>query len=573
MKKSRILSLILAIVLVFSVVTTTAHAALGADDKAGLLDGYKELVTYDGKDWSTGSFSDSVLTPGYNRQGGNDKNINYSTTEGRNYVIAVDHFSGDYYLNINLSSSYINASTVANENTYANAYKLFTEYAGKSFAVTADFKLNALLADESDSLYTRHHILSQVLTTWTVPNTANPSSSTAFFTKFTGVNNATGEIVYYKVGTDGDNADNVVKTGIYLTTDEYKTVTTIADPMLNSYSVYVDGVYVGSGTMMSQTYINRIARDSGGDINNRGEIDVTDLTTEEANAKRLANYTPFTFRFFQEAGLTYKADNLGVYVSEKSTVKGHSLTIDGGTLGLNYFLDLDAEVLADTNATVRFTTPRGTQETLVKDVVAETDGSYKFTAKVSSVEMASAIKMEIVSGERVYRIYKNGTASAAYEYSVKEYADQVIAGEYAEAMKNVAKAMLNYGAAAQVYFGFNTEKLASENYTEALAQVTSNDISAVAITGTAPTGTKAALILDSDTSIVIYNAQGEKIGDKTGINSKNLDAPYEITCEGGTVTVSVLAIGEKVLESGTASAEYKNLVKALKLFSDASKAV
>ena len=187
--------------------------------------------------------------------------------------------------------------------------------------------------------------------------------------------------------------------------------------------------------------------------------------------------------------------------------------------------------------------------------------------------MASAIKMEIVSGESVYNIYKNGTASKSYEYTVKEYAEAVIAGEFAEAVKNVAKAMLNYGAAAQVYFGYNTEKLASDNYAEAIAQVTSNDISAVTITGTAPAGTKASLVLDSNTSIVIYNAQGEKIGEQTGINSKNLDAPYEITCEGGTVTVSVLAIGEKVLESGTASAEYKNLVKALKLFSDASKAV
>ena len=188
--------------------------------------------------------------------------------------------------------------------------------------------------------------------------------------------------------------------------------------------------------------------------------------------------------------------------------------------------------------------------------------------------MASAIKMEIVSGEKVYNIYKNGTASASSEYTVKEYAEAVIAGNNTEAEKNVAKAMLNYGAAAQVYFGYNTEKLASANYTEALAQVTSNDISAVTITGTAPAGTKAALILDSNTSIVIYNAQGEKIGEQTDINSKNLDTMYEIACQGGVnVKVSVLAVGEKVLESGTASADYKNLVKALKLFSDASKAI
>ena len=84
----------------------------------------------------------------------------------------------------------------------------------------------------------------------------------------------------------------------------------------------------------------------------------------------------------------------------------------------------------------------------------------------------------------------------------------------------------------------------------------------------------AKLVLDTTTSIVIYDGEGNKIGEKTGINSLNLDTAYEIDCgASGKVTVSVLAIGEKVLASGTASAEYKALIKALKLFSDASKAL
>jgi hypothetical protein len=179
--------------------------------------------------------------------------------------------------------------------------------------------------------------------------------------------------------------------------------------------------------------------------------------------------------------------------------------------------------------------------------------------------------MEIVSGESVYNIYKNGTASEAYEYSVKDYAEKLLTNA---TYGNIAKAMLNYGAAAQTYFGFDTANLANANcaYTTELNAVTTTG-SAVTITGTAPAGTKAALILDSNTTIVIYNAQGEKIGEKTGINSLSLDTEYTVACGDKEVKVSVLAIGEVVLASGTASENYKNLVKALKLFSDASKAL
>ena len=45
------------------------------------------------------------------------------------------------------------------------------------------------------------------------------------------------------------------------------------------------------------------------------------------------------------------------------------------------------------------------------------------------------------------------------------------------------------------------------------------------------TVTKAALVLDSDITIVIYNADGEKIGEEKGITSLNLDKSYTITFE------------------------------------------
>ena len=253
-----------------------------------------------------------------------------------------------------------------------------------------------------------------------------------------------------------------------------------------------------------------------------------------------------------------------------NTVEGCDLTVKGGTLGLNYYLNLPGVVLADENAKVVFTTPRGVQEVAVKGAVAGISDLYKFTANVSSVEMASDITMEIKSGETVYSIYKNGVASDAYTYSVKDYAEKLISDA---TYGKIAKAMLNYGAYAQAYFKFDTENLANANcgYTTELSAV-NNDVSNVSITGDAPAGTKAALVLDSNTSIVIYDKDGNKIGEKKGINSLQLDTEYTIELTGGTnVKVSVLAIGEKVLESDATSQSYKDLIKTLKLFSDASK--
>ena len=275
----------------------------------------------------------------------------------------------------------------------------------------------------------------------------------------------------------------------------------------------------------------------------------------------------------QESVGLYLADSAALEaVNSANTVEGYDLTINNGVLGLNYYLNLPGVVLADENAKVVFTTPRGeVQEKLVKDVAAETNGTYKFTANVSSVEMAKDITMQIKSGETVYSIYKNGVASDAYTYSVKEYADAVIASdETSESDKTLVTIMLNYGTYAQKYFDYDAQNLPIAEPSVSL--ITDNDISAVTIAGTAPQGTKAALVLDSDITIVIYDKDGNKIGEKKGINSLQLDTEYTIELTGGTnVKVSVLAIGEKVLESNATSDNYKNLIKALKLFADASK--
>ena len=65
---------------------------------------------------------------------------------------------------------------------------------------------------------------------------------------------------------------------------------------------------------------------------------------------------------------------------------------------------------------------------------------------------------ENVSVEVIY----NGKSSPRANYTVKYYVEKVLANaNEADATKNAARALLNYGAYSQVYFGNNTESVSS----------------------------------------------------------------------------------------------------------------
>ena len=88
-------------------------------------------------------------------------------------------------------------------------------------------------------------------------------------------------------------------------------------------------------------------------------------------------------------------------------------------------------------------------------------------------------------GDEIYfRIYaKLADGSYVYSrmvnYSAKTYAYSVVNGNYAERLKTLVVSMLNYGAAAQTYFGYKTDALVNANLTaeqQALAKGYSADM-------------------------------------------------------------------------------------------------
>ena len=172
-----------------------------------------------------------------------------------------------------------------------------------------------------------------------------------------------------------------------------------------------------------------------------------------------------------------KCDSCGAIIDGiGAKLAGYSLSLTGN-IGVNFYMELSDDIVKDDSAYMKFTLPNGTTskvyvsgthedgstattDTTVKDGVTY----YVFTCEVAAKEMTSDIKAQMIgnNGEKTGKVYT---------YTVKEYADYILSHTSAEesdiskATIQLVKGMLNYGGAAQKYFGYKTDKLASDGLT------------------------------------------------------------------------------------------------------------
>ncbi len=152
--------------------------------------------------------------------------------------------------------------------------------------------------------------------------------------------------------------------------------------------------------------------------------------------------------------LVFTTNHFSVYVVAVPVAEatGYSLTLTGN-IGVNFFMNLSSVALADETAEVVFTYADKRVEVPVSEGVSTANG-YKFTCQVPAKDMATEITCKVVTSTQ---------ESEAFTYSVKEYAEMIHqnSDEY-WSEEYLVKYMLNYGAAAQVYFGYNTDNLAND---------------------------------------------------------------------------------------------------------------
>ena len=122
-----------------------------------------------------------------------------------------------------------------------------------------------------------------------------------------------------------------------------------------------------------------------------------------------------------------------------NVLEGWSITL-GDNIGVKFHLNS-----ADYTVT---TTVNGAE-------VTPTISGNVVTVNVAAAQMNDTIVLTVKSGEEVVH---------TGEYSVRQYAETILSGEYDGYVKDMVKEMLNYGAAAQTYFDYNADNLANAGY-------------------------------------------------------------------------------------------------------------
>ncbi len=123
--------------------------------------------------------------------------------------------------------------------------------------------------------------------------------------------------------------------------------------------------------------------------------------------------------------------------------------VDRWNLVLEDDLKVNFYINADASAQIAVTIDGVTTTYNAADLSVSDDGKYIITLNLAAAQMTDDITVQVV-----------GSDSEAKTYTVRQYADVVLADSNYSAYHSLIKEMLNYGAAAQMLFDYNTNKLA-----------------------------------------------------------------------------------------------------------------
>lgn len=252
-----------------------------------------------------------------------------------------------------------------------------------------------------------------------------------------------------------------------------------------------------------------------------------------------------------------------------ATLAGYTISLSGN-IGVNFYMELSDTILNDNGAYMQFTLPNRTTKTVkvadVKDSAKDANGKkfYIFPCEVAAKEMTDEITAQMFDG--------SGKGGAIYTYTVKEYADYIIKHptEFANSEKTVAlvKAMLNYGAASQLYFKHNPGNLANEDLTSAektLTEIISATLSTYVSSytmNTKYTGSTAyygsSLVLKSGTDIKHYFTHDTSIGIDKYTCTDSGGNSYDVAVSGSYIYIRVPNIPAHKLGEALTLTLYEN---------------
>ena len=207
------------------------------------------------------------------------------------------------------------------------------------------------------------------------------------------------------------------------------------------------------------------------------------------------------------------------------TVYGYQVAIKGN-FDLKYYIDLSKEAANDTDAYIEFKVGDRIQKVKQRET---SNGHYVYTCEVPVAQIGDKVTATLYYKDKSYALTK---------YSVKDYLNTIVQNkdkkeEYGKAA-DIASAILNYGARAQLYFGYKTDALVNSALPDAeikkvdsiLAQDIKNAITNEESGNLENNDFKYygdSLVCKSDTGMKLY------FENKNSLSLKEIDKKYDIS--------------------------------------------
>ena len=316
----------------------------------------------------------------------------------------------------------------------------------------------------------------------------------------------------------------------------------------------------------------------------------TDGGTEQTLTLTKVNDSTYTF-IMPEADVTVDAG-----FNKKYELYGMSMSLDGD-IGVKLYMIIDERIVNDSSAYMQITLPNVAEPVTVRVSQAEKNTTekpgttlYVFRCGVAAKEMTAPISAQL---------FAEGLQSEVYTFTVQQYANTILKDptKYAKE-QNIVRAMLNYGAYSQSYFGYNKSSLANEGLSNTdVSSVLAETINKPYVSkGTElPDGVTfagATLSLKSETTLSLYfkgldvntafacgNKRVETVKNGSyvvarirGIKAEELTDDFILLFESGSVTYSPMTYCYNVLKNGGSdNGKLQNVCRALYLYAQAAK--
>mgnify|MGYP000828252405 CR=1 FL=1 len=211
------------------------------------------------------------------------------------------------------------------------------------------------------------------------------------------------------------------------------------------------------------------------------------------------------------------------------TVKGCSVSLKEN-IGVNMYASFSDDILEDDGAKVRFTYADNSYiEVPLSNYMSTTynnENVKKITFDTVPAKLTEKIKVSVIkSDDTQTNMFSFSTSD--YLYALINSTDKSIDAN----QKNIAKALLNYGAYSQIYFGVDTADLANKKITENIVENTDSNTVIKSIQGqeNGLFSNKdfeyigSSLVCDSSTDLKLYFVN------KSRLTMKQIENQYDIS--------------------------------------------